>query len=98
MFFSIFLTVCWTHITRACVSGHNIGPPETYPNKTLDECKVLCINHTECKSFEYGVPHGSKVQMFKARDCRLQSGSDPSGCDGGALNLDLYVKRDCGMF
>ena len=69
-----------------------------YHDKSVEECKELCVNNPKCKAIEYGVSHGGAGTTYKPRDCDLQSGSDKSkikGCDGARNNLDLYVPRDC---
>jgi len=74
------------------VSGNNIVK---YPSKTVTECKKLCDDEPRCKAFEYGVNYGSVlVYAYEAGDCQLQSSKSKGGCDGGLLNLDLYIKND----
>ena len=89
---SIFcFTVCWDHKEKACVSKENIIK---HPDKSIGECKALCIADSGCVGFEYGVDHGGSGD-YKARDCQLSSGTDSTGCDGVHHNLDLYIKKDC---
>ena len=81
--------MCWEHHSKSCVSGQNI---RNIPDQTIDECKELCNAEPTCKAFEYGVSHGGRNKRFKPRDCHLQSGNNPVGCDGIYWNLDLYIK------
>lgn len=78
----------YTHIVRGCVNYHNIIK---YPNKSVEECKVLCDANTACLAFEYGVNHGASGG-YKPRDCQLQDSANAAACDGARYNLDLYVK------
>ena len=60
---------------------------------SVQECKTKCNGEASCLAFEYGVPYGGKYTIFKPKDCSLQNGVDPKGCDGAHYNLDLYVKK-----
>ena len=86
------VSVCWRHVTPGCVNAHNIV---RYRGKTIDECKQLCAENSECKAFEYGVNHGGAKKTYKAGDCQLNSGSNSKGCDGVKNNLDLYIQISC---
>ena len=74
------------------MSSHNI---KRYRGTTVDECKKLCADHPECKSFEYGVNHGGSRTTYKAGDCQLNSGTNAKNCDGVDNNLDLYIQISC---
>jgi hypothetical protein len=87
-----YLEICWGHQRAACVSGHNI---HIHSNKTVEECKEICAADPQCKSFEYGVPHGGAETYIKTRDCRPQSSADSTGCDGAYYNSDLYIRQEC---
>jgi len=76
------------HLRRACVTGHNLLKKS---NTELGECKKLCDQRHECKAFEYGVDYNGKGDAREG-DCRLQSRSDPTGCNGTYENYDLYIK------
>ena len=43
--------ISWRHHSPGCVNSHNLI---RYRNKTVEECKRLCITHSQCLSFEYG--------------------------------------------
>ena len=60
---------------------------------SVEECKTKCNEEASCLAFEYGVPYGGSNTLFKPKDCTLQNGVDPKGCDGAHFNLDLYVKK-----
>ena len=60
---------------------------------SIEECKTKCNEEASCLAFEYGVPYGGSGTEFKPKDCHLQSGADPKGCDAVHYNLDLYVKK-----
>ena len=60
---------------------------------SVEECKTKCNEEASCLAFEYGVPYGGSGNEFKPKDCHLQSGADPKGCDAVHYNLDLYVKK-----
>ena len=90
--------VCWSHHPAACVHAHNI---HDYENRTVDECKQLCVETDGCVAVEYGVDYGA-VQRRVPKDCHLQSSNDSQGCRGVDHNIDLYIKATCqssdGMF
>eukprot|EP01052_Picozoa_sp_SAG31_P005635 SAG31_NODE_250_length_19098_cov_4.337123_5_plen_105_part_00 len=50
------------------MNGHDLL---TTHNKSLEECKEMCLQNPECRAIEYGT--GSSY-TFRAGDCRLQSG------------------------
>jgi len=79
----------YTHTSKACVSGHNIGTPES--GRTVAECAGLCSAESSCAAFEFGVNYGGSP--YNAGDCILNDSSDSSGCIGENVNLDLYVKN-----
>jgi len=78
----------YTHTQAACVRGHNIVK---YTGKTASECRTLCDATPGSLSFEYGVQYGGAP--YEPGDCICQDSSDPSGCPGRQVNLDLYVKQ-----
>ena len=85
----------YSKFSKSCVSGHNLIK---YTDKSVDECKELCSGHVNCLAFEYGVAHGGGGVKYNPRDCQLQDATDPDGCDGAHLNLDLYVKGSLHIF
>ena len=80
----------YEHIPRACVLNHNL---ELISERSLEECKIECNKRTRCLAFEYWVDYGGSSQLFEARDCHLQKGTDSADCDGSHYNVDLYVKQ-----
>ena len=72
------------------MSGHNI---RLLHDMSIEECKAKCNGEASCLAFEYGVGYGGSSTAFKPKDCHLQSGNDPKGCDAVHYNLDLYVKK-----
>lgn len=76
----------YTKIDYGCVSGSNL---EMIHNSNVRECEIRCDATKSCKSFEFGVNHGGSG-YGRANDCHLQTGDNPSGCDGGKYNFDLY--------
>jgi hypothetical protein len=84
--------ICWEHQRAACVSGHNI---QLHSDKSVEECKDICAANPQCKSFEYGVPHGGSDTQNKPRFCRPQTSADSTGCPGAHYNSDLYVRQEC---
>ena len=85
----IFIGDCWVHKKKACVHGHNV---RQFHEKTVDECKVLCDAEPNCEAFEYSVWYGGN-NPYTPRECTLQNGNDPIGCNGEQFNMDLYVKN-----
>ena len=78
----------WKKISPGCVPGHNIIH---YKGKSVDECKALCLTKSKCLAFEMYADHGGSNPDLKPGECRLQSGRDPTGCDGKNDNNDLYI-------
>lgn len=60
---------CWKLITPGCVSSRNIGGK--LRGNTVSDCKQLCRENSECKSIEYGVPHGGLRTNYKTGDCQV---------------------------
>lgn len=79
----------YVHRPEACVFGANILMRQ---DMSVDECAEQCEQHPDCVAFEYGVNHGG--EMYKPRDCQLQSSAAYEGCDGARYNLDLYIKQN----
>jgi len=77
----------YTPYPKACVSYHNIVQ---HTGKLLAECAELCDAVAGSVAFEYGVDHGGSA--YSPGDCVCQDSTDTAGCDGAAVNLDLYVK------
>jgi len=76
----------YTRLPKACVRGGNIAE---YSGKTLIECASICSGTPGSVAFEIGVEYGGSP--YKPGDCFCQDSTDSSGCDGGAVNFDLYV-------
>ena len=90
-FLSIVVGYDYEHTPKACVNGHGL---ELYHEMSVEDCKSKCNEREDCLAFEYGVFYdGKSTPSFKPRDCYLQNGADPSGCDGVHWNFDLYVKK-----
>ena len=79
----------YKHTPQACAAGANM---RRVPEQTVEECQKLCSADERCKAVEYGVSHGGAHQVYKSRDCQLNSDSDMGSCNGTYNNLDLYVK------
>eukprot|EP01051_Picozoa_sp_SAG22_P020879 SAG22_NODE_4390_length_1284_cov_1.985654_1_plen_314_part_10 len=75
---------------RSCVNGRNI---RKITGQSIAECEALCDADATCVGFEYGVAYGGSSGTYNPRDCQLQSGTDMSGCNGAAYNLDFYTPR-----
>ena len=70
------------------MNNHNIVK---HNGKSVEECAALCLNNSECLSFEYYVNHGGSRQRPDGY-CAEQSSSNKDGCNGVDENSDLYVK------
>ena len=77
----------WTHTPQGCVDGENI---KKYTDKTVDECKLLCLDDPTCMGIEYGVDYGG-AGAYGPGDCQLSSAATTEGCDGATHNLDFYT-------
>lgn len=84
---------CWVHISPGCIRGQNM---KRYRKKSVQQCKQLCLNNTECAAFEYGVKHTGKSRIYRAGDCQLNRKVDKRKCSGGTHDLDLYIyQKEC---
>ena len=79
----------WEYHYPACVSGTNIIQ---HTNKSVDECKQLCLAHHSCLAIEYSL---GGEDMNKG-DCVLNRGNNMGKCNGGANNLELYILQSRG--
>jgi len=61
-----------------------------WTGKTLIQCAELCSNQPGSVAFEYGMDYGGSP--YNPRDCLCQDSTNWAGCDGNAVNLDLYLK------
>ena len=89
---SLSFSVCWNRISPGCAPGHNI---RRYYDKSVQECKQLCIRTHGCVAIEYGVAHGGVRKHYNSRDCQLNTITNSEGCDGTYNNLDLYIMKKC---
>jgi hypothetical protein len=39
-------------------------------NKTVEQCKEICNNDSECLAFEFGVAYGNPDGQYEAGDCQ----------------------------
>ena len=85
----------YEYIPKACVKNHNL---KLISNISLEECKIECNKRAHCLAFEYWVDYGGSSQLFEARDCHLQNGTDSADCDGSHYNVDLYVKQSMNIY
>ena len=76
-------------MSPGCVDGSNI---ELRSSQTVEQCAEWCDQRSDCKAFEYGVPHGGTGTTYKPGDCQLQNAVPNGQCDGAHFNLDVYTK------
>ena len=81
----------YIHTENACVGGHNI---QKLNNKTLDECKAICSEMSDCLGFEYGVepPDPAWSGSYEPGDCNPQSSSTLDLFGQDCATLDFYEK------
>ena len=68
----------WTHTPQGCVDGENI---KKYTDKTVDECKLLCLDDPTCMGIEYGVDYGG-AGAYGPGDCQLSAPPPLRGATG----------------
>jgi hypothetical protein len=61
-----------------------------YECKSVDECKLLCLDDPTCMGIEYGVAYGG-AGTYGPGDCQLSSSATTEGCEGATHNLDFYT-------
>jgi hypothetical protein len=74
--------------SKCPVSQEN--PAVVYECKSVDECKLLCLDDPTCMGIEYGVAYGG-AGTYGPGDCQLSSSATTEGCEGATHNLDFYT-------
>ena len=76
---------------KKCVHKKKIKKHE---DKSIKECKRLCMGNRRCVAFEYGMEYNVNNLWNSPRACILKRSDEIDDCDGEERNVDLYVLNE----